>query len=274
MLFIGVLFLGTGTQIPLFETGDEEEVEFTFSGTDASLYFEQTPSQSNNGWAVYTYGSYLDEDEDGFWDDCGLVQISLLNESGEDFYSPLCEISNQRDDVDEMIYVGHLCFDPTNSSSPRCSDGNYTMESNTFVRLSPEFAEGSGPLLSIIVDWLMNGLATGRTLLCGGFILVLLGLVLGLTLSDEVEVKPTKKTRGGPTAEWRAYSLTGQERGDDGLPKAFSRHSEKKDLFRKPRKGNVIGGVHKSGGLYLDGWKAEDSDAEYKKKVEDRRKSQ
>ena len=56
------------------------------------------------------------------------------------------------------------------------------------------------------------------------------------------------------------------------MPKAFSRHSEKKDLFRKPRKGNVIGGVHKSGGLYLEGWKSEDSDAEYKKKVEDRRK--
>ncbi|MGB0832533.1 MAG: hypothetical protein ACPGRV_01915, partial [Candidatus Thalassarchaeaceae archaeon] len=52
---------------------------------------------------------------------------------------------------------------------------------------------------------------------------------------------------------------------------AFSRHSERKDIFRKPRKGNVIGGVHKSGGLYLGGWKSEDSDAAYKKKVEDRR---
>lgn len=37
------------------------------------------------------------------------------------------------------------------------------------------------------------------------------------------------------------------------MPKAFSRHSERKDIFRKPRKGNVIGGVHKSGGLYLEG---------------------
>ncbi len=76
----------------------------------------------------------------------------------------------------------------------------------------------------------------------------------------------SKKTSDGPPAEWRAYSLMGQERGGDGMPKAFSRHSEKKDLFRKPKKGNVRGGVHKSGGLYLDGWTDADSDAAYKKK--------
>ena len=69
-------------------------------------------------------------------------------------------------------------------------------------------------------------------------------------------------------AEWRAYSLSGQERGDDGLPKAFTRHSEKKDIYRKPRKGNRRGGVHKTGGLHLGGWTEEDSNREYKKKVE------
>ena len=98
----------------------------------------------------------------------------------------------------------------------------------------------------------------------------LLAIMLALALPDKQEEPPKKKS--GPTAEWRAYSLSGQERGDDGMPKAFSRHSERKDIFRKPRKGNVIGGVHKSGGLYLEGWKSEDSDAAYKKKVEDRRK--
>ena len=101
--------------------------------------------------------------------------------------------------------------------------------------------------------------------------LLFLAILLAIVLPDQSE-EPVKKKRSGPTAEWRAYSLSGQERGDDGMPKAFSRHSERKDLFRKPRTGNVVGGVHKSGGLYLEGWKAEDSDAEYKKKVEDRRK--
>jgi hypothetical protein len=55
------------------------------------------------------------------------------------------------------------------------------------------------------------------------------------------------------------------------MAKAFSRHKGTRDLYRKPRKGNTRGGVHKTGGLYLDGWTAADSDAEYQKKVENRR---
>ena len=113
-------------------------------------------------------------------------------------------------------------------------------------------------------------MSTGRTLLCSSIPLLFLGLISSLLLSDEEDEAPKKK-RGGPTAEWRAYSLSGQERGGDGRPKAFSRHSEKKDIYRKPIKGNVRGGVHKSGGLYLDGWTDADSDAAYKKKVENRR---
>ena len=29
-----------------------------------------------------------------------------------------------------MIYIGQFCIDPNNSSSPECSDGNYSMESS------------------------------------------------------------------------------------------------------------------------------------------------
>tara|TARA_Y100000746_G_scaffold152005_1_gene130319 strand:- start:1922 stop:2782 length:861 start_codon:yes stop_codon:yes gene_type:complete len=271
LLFIGTLFLGTGTPIPLFDTtDDDEEVQFFFSGRETTLLFEQTESGSNNGWAVYTYGLYNDSDGDGLWDDCLSVEISLLNESGDDFHYPVCEVTTQREDVVDMIYIGQFCFDPNNSSSPRCSDGNYSMESGAYVRISQEFEKPDVPILSLIVNWIRDGLVSGASLICGGLMLFLLALMLAIALPDKSE-EPPKKRRSGPTAEWRAYSLSGQERGDDGMPKAFSRHSEKKDIFRKPRKGNVIGGVHKSGGLYLEGWKSEDSDAAYKKKVQDRR---
>ena len=271
LLFIGTLFLGTGTPIPLFDTtDDDEEVQFFFSGRETTLLFEQTESGSNNGWAVYTYGLYNDSDGDGLWDDCLSVEISLLNESGDDFHYPVCEVTTQREDVVDMIYIGQFCFDPNNSSSPRCSDGNYSMESGAYVRISQEFEKPDVPILSLIVNWIRDGLVSGASLICGGLLLFLLALMLAIALPDKSE-EPPKKRRSGPTAEWRAYSLSGQERGDDGMPKAFSRHSEKKDIFRKPRKGNVIGGVHKSGGLYLEGWKSEDSDAAYKKKVQDRR---
>jgi len=271
LLFIGILFLGTGTPIPLLEpTDDDEEIQFFFSGTETTLLFEQTASGSNNGWAVYTYGLYNDSDGDGLWDDCFSVEISLLNESGEDFHYPVCEVSTQREDVADMIYIGQFCSDPNNSSSPRCSDGNYSMESKVYVRISQEFEKPDVSILSSIVSWIRDGLVSGVSFICGGFMLFLLALMLSIALPDQSEEPPTKK-RSGPTAEWRAYSLSGQERGGDGMPKAFSRHSERKEIFRKPRKGNVIGGVHKSGGLYLEGWKSEDSDAAYKKKVEDKR---
>ena len=242
-----------------------------FSGTETTLLFEQTDSGSNNGWAVYTYGTYNDSDGDGLWDDCFSVEISLLNESGVDFHYPACEVSTQREDVIDMIYIGQFCFDPNNSSSPECSDGNYSMEASRYVRISQEFEKPDVSILSSIASWIRDGLVSGVSLICGGLILFFLAILLAIVLPDQSE-EPVKKKRSGPTAEWRAYSLSGQERGDDGMPKAFSRHSEKKDLFRKPRKGNVIGGVHKSGGLYLEGWKSADSDAAYKKKVEDRRK--
>ena len=271
LLFIGILFLGTGTPIPLLEpTDDDEEVQFFFSGTETTLLFEQTASGSNNGWAVYTYGLYNDSDGDGLWDDCFSVEISLLNESGEDFHYPVCEVSTQREDVADMIYIGQFCSDPNNSSSPRCSDGNYSMESKVYVRISQEFEKPDVSILSSIISWIRDVLVSGVSFICGGLMLFLLALMLSIALPDQSEEPPTKK-RSGPTAEWRAYSLSGQERGGDGMPKAFSRHSERKDLFRKPRKGNVIGGVHKTGGLYLEGWKSEDSDAAYKKKVEDKR---
>ena len=133
-----------------------------------------------------------------------------------------------------------------------------------------KFEKPDVSILSSIVSWIRDGLVSGVSFICGGLMLFLLALMLSIALPDQSEEPPTKK-RSGPTAEWRAYSLSGQERGGDGMPKAFSRHSERKDIFRKPRKGNVIGGVHKSGGLYLEGWKSEDSDAAYKKKVEDKR---
>ena len=241
LLFIGILFFGTGTPIPIFDSTDDEEIQFSFSGTTTTLLFEQTDSGSNHGWAVYTYGIYNDSDGDGSWDDCSSVEISLLNESGEDFHYSDCAASTQRKDVPDMIYIGQFCFNPNNSSSPRCSDGNYSMEASQFVRISQEFEKPDMSVLSSIASWIRDGLVSGVTLICGGSLLFLFAIMLALALPDKKE-KPPKKKRSGPTAEWRAYSLSGQERGDDGMPKAFSRHSEKKDLFRKPRKGNVVGG--------------------------------
>ena len=189
MMFVGILFMGTGTPVPLFEPQEGYEVEFVFSGQNTTLFFEQTQSSTNNGWAVYSFGQYLDDDADGYWDDCGIVQISLNNESGVSYFYPQCDNSTQREDVPEMIYVGQLCYNPSNESSPRCTEGNYTFESNVYVKLSQEFEENSNrSILSRVIGWLIDGLSSGRTLLCSSFPLLFLGLISALLLpSEEVE---------------------------------------------------------------------------------------
>ena len=96
-----------------------------------------------------------------------------------------------------------------------------------------------------------------------------MGAFLGMTIEDEEENSTVKKS--GPKAEWRAYALSQSERGADGLPKSFSRHLLARNQDKKPRKGNLRGGVHKGGGLFLGGWTEEDSDQAYKKKVKDKR---
>ena len=271
MIFVSALFMSTGTTFPFIEPQEEKAVEFEYSGQNTSISFEDEDFQSKTGWAVYSFGDYVDMDNDGFWDGCEDVQIKFLNESEWNFFYPACENSTQREDVEDMVYVGQLCFDPSNESSPKCQVGNYSFESNLFVRLSSEKdIDERESLISRLLNWFSDGLETGRSILCGSTLLMLIGLVSSLFLNEAKE-EVTNKKKDGPTAEWRAYSLSGQERGDDGMPKAFSRHSEKKDIYRKPRKGNVRGGVHKTGGLYLDGWTNADSDAAYKRKVEDRR---
>ena len=271
MIFVSILFMATGTTFPFFESQEEIAVEFDYSGQNTTIFFEEQDVQNNVGWAVYSFGEYLDDDKDGFWDHCENFQITFLNDSEWNFFYPTCENSTQREDVENMIYIGQICFDSINESSPECHVGNYSLESNIFVRLSREDSKDErSSFISRFLEWFSDGLVSGQSILCGGTFLLLIGLVSSLLLMNDQEEDTTKK-KDGSIAEWRAYSLSGQERGDDGMPKAFSRHSEKKEIYRKPRKGNVRGGVHKSGGLYLDGWTDADSDAAYKKKVEDRR---
>ena len=270
ILFVSSAFMAAGTPLPFFDT-EEEELEFELTGSTGILTLDN--SSTNSGWSVYAFGEYLDDDQNGLWDGCESIFITLKNESqsnSEDietnFYYPLCEKGFERSNVDNMAYIGHLCYNPTNSTSPQCSIGNFTFESTELVRLLPESLEEDAR--QGIVDWLISGLASGRTFFCGSWILMGIAILSGTLLKDED--KPVEIVSEGG-AEWRAYSLAGTERGKDWMAKAFSRHKGTRDLYSKPRKGNTRGGVHKTGGLYLDGWTEADSDAEYKKKVKDRR---
>ncbi|MBI88416.1 MAG: hypothetical protein CMB67_05270 [Euryarchaeota archaeon] len=278
VLFVSTVLLTTQTPVPFFEQAEEPEIEFQISGLSGNLSFIQAEADPISGWAVFTFGEYLDDDENELWDGCESFEMTIWNISEEDaqgndlqYFYPICDLGSERTEIEDMIYVGQVCYDPSNYSSPKCVEGNYSFESSHYARLTYESVQGKESFKSKIIDWIKSGLSTGRTFLCGSLMIMVMGLFSTLVLKESEEVDITKKESTG--AEWRAYSLSQTERGDDGLPKAFSRHVSTKDAYRKPRKGNTRGGVHKTGGLFLDGWTSEDSNKEYKKKVEDKRRN-
>lgn len=278
MIFVSSTLMATNTPFPFFEPEEEPEIEFQVSGFSGNFTFTQEEVDPVSGWAVFTFGEYLDDDGNDLWDLCESFEMKILNSSEEEtqgdelqFFYPMCDLDSERNEVEDMVYVGQLCYDPYNESSPRCTEGNYSFDSSHYSRLSKESIKAEESISSRIIDWLISGLSTGRTFLCGGFTLLVIGLLSAVILRDKEQMEVSIKEASG--VEWRAYSLSQTERGDDGLPKAFSRHVTTQDSYRKPRKGNTRGGVHKSGGLFLDGWTSEDSDKEYKKKVKDKRRN-
>ncbi|MDP7002453.1 MAG: hypothetical protein QF911_02630 [Candidatus Thalassarchaeaceae archaeon] len=282
LIFISSVLLITETELEFVEIGKvDDSVEFDLSGQSGNLTFTQSTETKNLGWAVYVYGSYTDSNQNGKWDTCEGVETFAWREGEEkppqishenNTYYPFCETGSERYDLldQSLIYVGQICHNPSNYSDSICSTGVYNFSSNYFSQLVPEEEKATQSLASELMERAVMGIRTGWSILCGGFSLVVMGGLLGVIIEDESEPVMVKK-KSGPTAEWRAYALSQTERGEDGLPKAFSRHVMNKNLFKKPKKGNVRGGVHKEGGLFLDGWDSSDSDKEYKKKVQDRR---
>jgi len=285
-LFISAIFIITGIEFPIDEASDSDdsEVTFVFGGINGTLFFNDSLGTANLGWATYVFGDYVDLDEDGMWDSCQDLEVLVWSEGAEkpsdvnhtnNTFNPLCEKGFERTGLADWAYVGQICHHPVNESESKCSSGNYSLESNDFIKLVeehegvPESGE-SESFLSGLYGMAIRGIRTGHTSMCCSVLLLALGAVLGLTMKDEEGDVAVKKS--GPKAEWRAYALSQSERGSDGLPKSFSRHLLARNQDRKPRKGNVRGGVHKGGGVFLDGWTEADSTAAYKKKVEDKRK--
>ncbi len=291
-IVLGIIMLSVSVAIILFdidislEDSEQSKVEenpnFEFSGQIGNITFDSENDEDILGWRLYVLGNYIDSDNNSKWDSCQDLELFIWIQGTEkpvksdetmNIFYPTCEVNNTRQDLSDfaLVYSGDICFTSSNYSSSTCSDGNYSLESNSYVRLVKEekIIEPEKSISQKIIDYLVSGYVT----LCISPILMLLGLLIGISLEEETKNKGPKVSKGPTTAEWRAYSLAQSERGSDGLAKSFGRHlrTRKRQMTGKSRKGNIRGGVHKGGGLFLGGWTEEDSNAEYKKKVEDRR---
>lgn len=293
MIVFGIILLFGSVAVILFDleisVGDseqsmvEEDPIFDFSGQNGNITFNSENDENIIGWRLYVLGNYIDSDNNSKWDSCEELEVFIWIQGSEkpaelddkeNIFRPTCDVNNTRQDLSDfaLVYSGDICFNSSTPPSPICSDGNYSLESNSFVRLVKEEQniETQKSISEKIIEYLLSGYVT----LCISPIFLLLGLIIGSSLDDDNTKKKGPKVASGPQAEWRAYSLAQSERGSDGLAKSFGRHlrTRKRQMTGKSRKGNLRGGVHKGGGLFLGGWTEEDSNAEYKKKVEDRRK--
>jgi len=263
------------------EAIEKEEPIFDFSGQIGNITLKSENEVNLLGWRLYVLGNYIDTDNNSKWDSCEDLEVFVWiqgtdkpeeYDAQENLFDPTCEVNNTRQDLSDfaLVYSGNICFDSSNSSS-MCNDGNYSVESNSFIRIVREeqMLESPKSFSEKILDYLSKGYVS----LCISPLLILIGFVIGISFDDEENNKKSPKLTSGPQAEWRAYSLAQSERGSDGLAKSFGRHlrTRKRQMTGKTRKGNIRGGVHKGGGLFLGGWTEEDSNEAYKKKVEDRR---
>ena len=283
VLFFSAVLIATGAELPIGESSDSDDsaTTFAFQGFSGNLSFNDSGGPANLGWAVFVFGDYVDLDNDGMWDSCSALEVFVWAEGTEkpadinhqnNTFHPLCKAGFERTElVDQsLVYAGQVCHHPVNDSLSKCSSGNYSIESNILVMLTEEHEEVPEPFLSSLIESVIGWLRTGYFSMCCSLLILVLGAVLGSVMQNEEAA--VVKTSSGPKAEWRAYSLSQSERGADGLPKSFSRHLLARTTKRKPKKGNIRGGVHKGGGLFLDGWTEEDSTKAYKKKIEDKGK--
>ena len=283
VLFFSAVLIATGAELPIGESSDSDDsaTTFAFQGFSGNLSFNDSGGPANLGWAVFVFGDYVDLDNDGMWDSCSALEVFVWAEGTEkpadinhqnNTFHPLCKAGFERTElVDQsLVYAGQVCHHPVNDSLSKCSSGNYSIESNILVMLTEEHEEVPEPFLSSLIESVIGWLRTGYFSMCCSLLILVLGAVLGSVMQNEEAA--VVKTSSGPKAEWRAYSLSQSERGADGLPKSFSRHLLARTTKRKPKKGNIRGGVHKGGGLFLEGWTEEDSDKAYKKKIEDKEK--
>lgn len=283
VLLLSAVLIVTGAELPIGESSDSDDSATTiaFQGFSGNLSFNDSGGPANLGWAVFVFGDYVDLDNDGMWDSCSALEVFVWAEGTEkpvdinhqnNTFHPLCKAGFERTElVDQsLVYAGQVCHHPVNDSLSKCSSGNYSIESNILVMLTEEHEEVPEPFLSSLIESVIGWLRTGYFSMCCSLLILVLGAVLGSVMQNEEAA--VVKTSSGPKAEWRAYSLSQSERGADGLPKSFSRHLLARTTKRKPKKGNIRGGVHKGGGLFLDGWTEEDSTKAYKKKIEDKGK--
>jgi len=188
--------------------GIEESTEFTLEDvTNGTIYLEDRDGYGELGVTFWVQGEYLDDDENGIWDACEIVTITVTE-------SP--EIAERWDDNAQALagkFYSEVVFDYDGQESSDCSAdpfnknldrvgkgyvkigraclgclaGDFSFESNVNVSVTYDdvLIEELGEDIGLIA----MGFLGGSGALCCGIIVMLIGVVLIFTLKDDAPVE-------------------------------------------------------------------------------------
>jgi len=188
--------------------GIEESTEFTLEEvTNGTIYIEDRDGLGELGVTFWVKGKYLDDDDNGIWDVCETVNITVLeapeidrNWGGDaimregDFYSEVlfdydgfetsdcnADLENRNfDRIDQgYVKVGRACYG--------CTPGDFSFESNVNVSVTYDdiLLEELGEDIGLIA----LGFLGGSGALCCGVIIIFVGIILIFTLQDDAPVE-------------------------------------------------------------------------------------
>ena len=184
-------------------SGLEESTEFTLEEVDnGTIYLKDSDGQGELGVTFWVKGKYLDTNDNGIWDVCDNVTITVTENPGisdwggydGEFYNEVianydgqessdcnADMRNKNYERSEEGYVkiGRACFG--------CFAGDFSFESNANVSVTYDdvLIEEVGEDIGMIAI----GFLGGSGAVCCGVIIMFIGVILIFTLKDDAPVQ-------------------------------------------------------------------------------------
>ena len=190
--------------------GIEESTEFTLEEvTNGTIDIVDRDGIGDLGVTFWVQGKYLDDDENGIWDICEAVTITVTETPdvadwgayNGGFYNEVvfdydgletsdCSsdpLNKNQDRLDQgYVKIGRACYG--------CFAGDFSFESNANVSITYDdiLIEEVGEDIGLIAV----GFLGGSGALCCGIIVMLIGVILIFTLNDDSPVEMSVNTDG------------------------------------------------------------------------------
>ena len=190
--------------------GIEESTEFTLEEvTNGTIDIVDRDSLGDLGVTFWVQGKYLDEDENGIWDVCEAVTVTVTETPDVSdwgaydggFYNEVvfdydgmeasdCSSDSLNKNLDRSgqgyVKIGRACYG--------CFTGSFSFESNVNVSVTYDdiLIEEVGEDIGLIAV----GFLGGSGALCCGIIVMLIGVILIFTLNDDAPVEMSVNADG------------------------------------------------------------------------------